>query len=146
LSPALAALILKPHAHHGEGPKPEALPRIAIVFLMGLLFWFELSGVVGGWFGIESGHGGGHAAGHHEPSALVAWGVPLAVFALGAVVGWLTAGAINGLLNRFFAAFNRFFDRATEAYGRGVTYLLKASVVVLVLYAGLLVLTGWGFA
>ena len=154
LSPALAAFILKPHAHHtpsgarGEGHKPEALPRAAIVFLMGLLFWFELAGPVGSWFGLESGHGhgGGHAAGHHEPSALLSWGVPLAVFALGAVVGWLTAGAINGLLNRFFAAFNRFFDRATEAYGRAVTYLLKASFVVLVLYTGLLVLTGWGFA
>jgi multidrug efflux pump len=147
LSPALAALILKPHAHHAEGHEAEALPRPAIVLLMGLIFWFELSGLVGSWFGLESGHGGGgHGAGHHEPSALLSWGVPLAVFAVGAVVGWLTAGAINGLLTRFFAAFNRFFDRATAAYGRVVTSLLKASMVVLVLYAGLLVVTGWGFA
>ncbi len=139
LSPALAALILKPHAHgdtHGE--TREALPRPAIVILLALLAYWQLGGLFGG--------GGGHGAeAAHDPGALATWG-PRAMLVLGAIAGWLLAGSINAFLNRFFTAFNRVFDRATAAYGRGVGFLLRASTVVLVVYVGLLVLTGVGFS
>ncbi len=42
-----------------------------------------------------------------------------------------------------FKAFNRLFDRFTEAYGRTVGRLLRLSVMVLAVYGGLLLLTGW---
>jgi multidrug efflux pump len=139
LSPALAALILKPHAHgdvHGEAR--EALPRPAIVILLALLAYWQLGALFGG--------GGGHGAeAAHHAGPLATWG-PRAMLVLGGVAGWLLAGSINGLLNRFFAAFNRVFDRGSAAYGRGVGFLLRATTVVLVVYVGLLVLTGVGFS
>jgi multidrug efflux pump len=143
LSPALAALILKPHAHgHAEGHSaaPEALPKPAVAMLFALLAYWQLGGLLGG-----GGHGGHEADAAHHASPLVAWGWPLAMLAVGAIAGLLVATPVNALLNRFFAAFNRFFDRATEAYGRAVTVLLKAAMVILVIYVALLALTGWGF-
>ncbi|MCC6766692.1 MAG: efflux RND transporter permease subunit, partial [Deltaproteobacteria bacterium] len=144
LSPALAALILKPHApteasghHEGHGETREALPRPAIVLLLALLAYWQL----GSFFG-----GGGHGAeAAHDAGALATWG-PRAMLVLGGVAGWLLAGSINAALNRFFAAFNGVFDRATAAYGRGVQLLLRASTIALVVYVGLLVLTGFGFS
>ncbi len=49
------------------------------------------------------------------------------------------------MLGAFFRAFNRMFERMTAIYGRLVGYALRLSVLVLLLYGGLLVLTGWQF-
>jgi len=49
-------------------------------------------------------------------------------------------------LGKFFGAFNRFFDWATQAYGKTVGWCLRLSAVALVLYVGLLGLTGLGMA
>src|SRR5262249_44363782 len=46
----------------------------------------------------------------------------------------------------FFRGFNRLFDGVTAAYGWTVGKLLRLSVIVLVVYAGLLGLTGWRVA
>jgi multidrug efflux pump len=46
----------------------------------------------------------------------------------------------------FFRAFNWFFDRATNAYGWFVARLIRVSLIVVVLYAGLLATTGWMFS
>src|SRR5205085_276143 len=100
-------------AHHGEGETREALPRPAIVILLALLAYWLLGGLFGGGGG---GHGTEPA---HEVGALATWG-PRVMLVLGGVAGWLLAGSINAALNRFFAAFNRVFDRGTAAYGRGV--------------------------
>ncbi len=51
---------------------------------------------------------------------------------------------MNRLLAALFGAFNWLFDRATAWYGRGISHLLRLSVIVLVLYVGLLALTGVG--
>ena len=58
LSPALAALLLKPHAAHGEG-HAEALPKLGIGIIGALLANHFLAGPVGHMFGIsfdEHGH------------------------------------------------------------------------------------------
>jgi len=47
------------------------------------------------------------------------------------------------LFGRFFARFNRTFDRASEGYGGGIGRLLKHKGGMLVLYAGLLAATWW---
>src|SRR5205085_1773509 len=66
LSPALCALLLKPHAH-GEGHgHAEALPKLGIWIIGGLLGFLFLPGPVGHLFGIEMG--GGHGAAH-QPGA-----------------------------------------------------------------------------
>src|SRR5207302_2752236 len=49
-------------------------------------------------------------------------------------------------LGWFFRTFNTLFGAATAAYTRAVGLLLRGSVVVLMVYGGLLVLTYWIFA
>jgi multidrug efflux pump len=65
---------------------------------------------------------------------------------IGLVVGWYLIKPVNASLGWFFRGFNRFFDRLTEHYGRVVSWFLKLAVVVIVLYGGMLLLTGWQFA
>src|SRR5262249_15223941 len=45
----------------------------------------------------------------------------------------------------FFTGFNRIFQKSTLLYGRAVTRLIHLSAIALVVYAGLLVLTYFGF-
>ncbi|MTE01536.1 multidrug efflux RND transporter permease subunit [Paracoccus sp. YIM 132242] len=45
----------------------------------------------------------------------------------------------------FFGWFNRRFDAATERYGRGVSMLTRRTGLVMLVYAGIVVLTGLGF-
>ncbi len=51
---------------------------------------------------------------------------------------------LDFLLGWFFRLFNRTFTAGTGAYLRGVRLALRGSVIVLVIYGGLLVLTWWG--
>lgn len=48
---------------------------------------------------------------------------------------------INGLFGWFFRLFNVAFDFVSDRYGNGVRWMLRMSVVVLLLYGGLLLLT-----
>ncbi len=63
----------------------------------------------------------------------------------GLVVGWFVIRPVNVFLGWVFRGFNRFFDRMTAVYGGVVGHLLKLSVVVMLVYGGLLGLTGWQF-
>ncbi len=53
--------------------------------------------------------------------------------------------AFNFALGWFFRGFNWAFGAATNAYTRSVGWLLRVSVVVLLVYCGLLALTWWEF-
>ena len=64
--------------------------------------------------------------------------------AAGAAAGWVVGGLLNRALGWVFYLFNKGFDAATSVYTRMVGGLLRISVLVLVLYGGLLVLTYWG--
>ncbi|MBV8318775.1 MAG: efflux RND transporter permease subunit, partial [Planctomycetaceae bacterium] len=59
----------------------------------------------------------------------------------GGVLGWLIIRPVNFVLGKFFRAFNWVFERVTALYGRTVGGLLRLSVIVLLLYGGLLFLT-----
>lgn len=53
---------------------------------------------------------------------------------------------INGLFGRWlFAPFNRLFDRGSKAYTRGIGRAIRGSGIVVILYVGLLALTGQQF-
>jgi len=65
---------------------------------------------------------------------------------LGLAAGWYLIKPVNAALGWFFRAFNRFFDYLTNLYGRAVGWFLKLSVVVIIAYGGMLLLTGWQFA
>ncbi len=140
LSPALCALLLKPHGHgHGHA---EALPRPGIAILGGLLFYFFLLAPIGRLVGIEFG-GHGHEPTHTSAAAL--WGLRAAVFVVGLIAGWLVAFIVNRILDAFFKGFNWAFDRTINGYGRAVRLFLRLSVIALMVYAGLLALTYLGF-
>ncbi|HEY7428207.1 MAG TPA: efflux RND transporter permease subunit [Gemmataceae bacterium] len=143
LSPALSALLLKRRVKGHF----EALPWIAFVPL-------------GAWLGHKFGH---HwvtstlAALNLHPSAAVldflrTWGpilggalVGLGVGLLELLLGLFAGRPINFLLGWSFRQFNRAFDLSTTAYTWFVSGLLRVSLVVLLIYGGLLALTWWGF-
>ncbi len=138
LSPALCALMLKPHAH-GEGHgHADALPRLGIVIIGGLAAMFILAPMAAPLFGIEMGHGG-HGEAHGGGNSLLA--LRAGAFALGAVVGWFVSRFVNMAFAKFFQGFNWVFDVTINGYGRAVTFLIKISVIALLVYVGLLAAT-----
>jgi multidrug efflux pump subunit AcrB len=115
LSPALTALLLRPR-EKGSGPP---LPILAYV-------------VVGGWLGWE------HLAPWLEQS-------PWAGMVIGAVAGGIVSWPANLLLRVLFRAFNMAFDLSTSIYLFFVGRMLRVSLLVLVVYGGLLYLTYTNF-
>jgi multidrug efflux pump subunit AcrB len=136
LSPALSALLLRARRKGHFEPLP----------------WWGFP-PIGAWLGHKLGlywAGPALAALHlHAPPAVLdalrLWG-PIAAGALAALlVGLLLGRPINFVLGWAFYAFNKGFDLSAGAYTRLVSGLLRISVVVLVVYGGLLALTWWGF-
>ena len=75
-----------------------------------------------------------------------AWWLAAAVATIaGAVVVVLLARFLNAVLGRGFRLFNVGFSQVTNVYTRAVGMTLRVSAIVLVVYAGLLGLTYWGF-
>ncbi len=62
----------------------------------------------------------------------------------GAKKDWFARLMERGL-NWFFVPFNRLFAWSGDKYSSGVATVLRKSVVALVVYGGLVALTGWGF-
>ena len=140
LSPALAAILLRPKV----AKKSEVMPWALYLVIGGLGGW---------WFGAEP------LAAWARQSApvlefLSGWGLPeesvetLAVWTAalaGAIALAILSPVVDWLLARFFAGFNRAFKATTEGYTRLIGRFLRVSVLVLAMYAGLLVMTGWSF-
>jgi multidrug efflux pump len=122
LSPALTALLLR--AQDKETALP--LPWFGFPLIGGLLGW-DLSTRFGQGEFSES------------------W-LPLVVaIAAGIALGALVGPALNRVLARAFRAFNRAFDHTAAVYTRAVGGLLRVSVIALLVYGGLLVLTYGSF-
>jgi multidrug efflux pump len=139
LSPALCAIMLKGHGTgdgHDSHGHADALPRLGIVVIGGLLAVLFLGPRLGPMFGIEMGHGAGDSA--HPVSAKTLWIFRAALFTVGAAVGWLGSRLVNLAFAKFFKGFNWTFDRTINGYGRAVSFLLRVSVIALVVYLGLL--------
>ncbi len=78
-----------------------------------------------------------------QPAAL---GVTIGLTILGgAAAGWIVGGPLNRLLGWSFRAFNTGFNVAASIYTRMVGMLLRVSIIVLLVYGGLLALTYVGF-
>jgi multidrug efflux pump len=143
LSPALAALILKPHPKAGHG-HADALPRLGIVLLLGLLAYVKLTPYLAPIFGLSAvggEHGEGAAIGGN-PALL--WVARAVAFALGCVAGWFLSGQINRLLAGFFKGFNKAFGGLTAGYAHAVRQAIRISVVVLLVFGVLLYATYYG--
>ena len=134
LSPALAALLLRPRV---KGVF-QALPWPAFV-------------MVGGWAGYAflgtQVLRGAQTAGLHFESPWIS--LELAANLVGLAVGAIAGYAVSGVLNRAFGwtfyLFNRGFDASTALYTKMVAGLLRISILVLLIYGGLLGLTYWVF-
>ncbi|MGE3406236.1 MAG: multidrug efflux RND transporter permease subunit [Pirellulales bacterium] len=131
LSPALAALLLRPHDKEHKNAAPP-LPRLVFPLLAGWLGWTLLGPRLETWM----------APWLKQFSAWAApWIAPtMAALACG-VLGWFAGRYINLALGWLFRTFDRAFRLATTAYTRLVGGLLRVSVLVLVVYGGLLFLT-----
>jgi multidrug efflux pump subunit AcrB len=148
MAPARAVTLIKPHTQdHGAGHEQrEALPRGGIALLAGGgVLYFLTPWILSLLHLSVAGHGGEVAAGLHAASPAVLWSVRLGLLAAGGIAGWLAAPPINRVLNRFLAGFNWVFDRLSAGYGRVVRGMVRLAVVLLMVYGGLLALTGLGF-
>jgi multidrug efflux pump len=131
LSPALTALLLRPREQAIGAP----LPRLAFLVAGAWLGWVWLTpwlvravewlpaSAPGEWI-------------HKAP-----WMTTVAAACAGGLLGWLAAGPLNYLLGRFFRGFNAAFRGATNGYVRLVGGVLRVSVVALLIYGGLILLT-----
>ena len=132
LSPALSALLLRPR----QKGTYEALP------------WFAFVGL-GCWLGYA--YIGPHAtdlvAGHLSwlPAVLSPYVGPGLALLAGGLGGYGVSFPINRIMGWCFYIFNKGFDATTNAYTRIVGGLLRVSVLVLVMYGGLLGLTYYSF-
>jgi multidrug efflux pump len=143
MAPARAVTLIKPHAHGSE--RREALPQIAVAVLCGLLAYRFLVPPLAHLFGLSPAHEGhgGHAAA--EGHSLGLWALRIGIGVAAGVAGWFLNRQINFLLLRFFAGFNGVFDWLTAGYGKVVRGALRITVVMVVLYVGLIGLTVLGF-
>jgi multidrug efflux pump subunit AcrB len=132
LSPALAVLLLRPRSS-GHG---EALPR----------FGLALAGV---WAGSQY-----LAPWLPQWIPVVLNDMPLGLGspwpwiggAIGGVGAWFASGLINAVLLLIFRVFNAGFNVLTGGYVATVSFMLRTSLIVLILYGGLMVLTYKMFA
>jgi multidrug efflux pump len=150
MTPARAASIFGNRApgEHGHEGK-EALPWWIFGLAGGLLTLKLLTPNLGVALGLPPVAGEGEAAPGGLRSSLLSLGIDLLLFLPGAIAGGilgrLIINPVNRLLGKLFRGFNWLFDRATDVYGRLVGWSLRLSAIVMLIYAGLLGLTAFGF-
>jgi multidrug efflux pump len=142
LSPALTALLLKPHDkdHKAEAPP---LPRLAFALGGGWAAWHFGTAWLTYWLGQGIGHLPASYATVLEPA--LPWLAAGTMMVLGAATGWLVGGTLNRVLGWSFRLFNEGFGLAAGVYTRAVGMLLRVTLLVLVVYGGLVALTIWRF-
>ncbi|MGO9920261.1 MAG: efflux RND transporter permease subunit, partial [Isosphaeraceae bacterium] len=146
LSPALAAMLLRPR-------RPgvyETLPRVAFLFLGCLAGYMWLPGTLLDQEGSSAYLadtsvatffcGTAQAFGLAPQRAAEGAGV-----ILGGLLGWALSRPLNRVLGIFFGLFNRGFTATANGYARAVGGMLRVSVLVLLVYAGMLGLTSFGY-
>jgi multidrug efflux pump len=130
-------------------PSKEALPWWSFAFFGGLVSVWLLAPTLGTWLGLSAGEESSDVAPAGLKVALLTWGVYLVLFLpgaiIGGIVGWFAIRPVNWALGYFFRGFNWIFEWTTHAYGNVVGWCLKLSVIVLLVYVGLIALTGFGF-
>jgi multidrug efflux pump len=151
MTPARAVWIFanrKPGQHGDQGK--EALPWWGFGLLGGVATAWLLAPALGVWLGLPGGEESGGPAPGGLKATLLAWGISGVLFLPGAVaggiLGWWLIRPVNWALGHFFRGFNWLFERATQAYGKTVGWCLRLSAIVLLVYVGLIGLTGFGFS
>jgi multidrug efflux pump len=148
LTPSRAVSIFRTEEHSAgpagnaqrSEPKKEALPWWIFGIIGGLLTAWLAPRLPLARLGLPAAPG-------EEASSLqkwLYWGVTFSPGLLvGLAVGWFLIVPVNAVLGWSFRGFNRLFDGIIATYGWTVGKLLRVSVIVLVVYGGLLGLTWW---
>lgn len=124
LSPALAVLLLQEKAKRTAEP----LPRPGIVLVATIAGYMFLGPWLRTWLGNRPEQ-------HFQSAAAYA---PWIAAGLALLISWALSSILNKLLSLSFKAFNAAFNWLTEGYVRAVGWSLRLSVLVLVVYGGLL--------
>jgi multidrug efflux pump len=139
LSPALAAVLLRPH----EKGRYDVLPRLVYA-------------IMGGWAGYtwlfpwllppaQDLRQRFFPAPGPITADMVWWLAAFVSVVVGVAVVVSLARLLNAVLGRGFRLFNVGFGHVTNVYTRAVGMTLRVSAIVLIVYAGLLGLTYWSF-
>jgi multidrug efflux pump len=150
MTPARAAWVFghRQASAHGHGGK-EALPWWFFALMGGLATVWLLTPILGQRLGLPVGEHGGEAAAGGLKESLRVFGVNAVLFLPGAVAGGvlgkLLIRPVNRVLGVLFGGFNWVFERATELYGKTIGWSLRLCAIVLLVYIGLIGLTGFGF-
>ena len=146
MTPSRAVVIFRTEEGEKGGHRREALPWWFFGILGGIATYYAVPAILAGRFDLA-------AALHGQNNAIPGWLTGAIVSAVYIVPGVLAGGLlgrivvrpVNAVLGYLFGGFNRWFDRMTGLYGRGVGRALRLSTMVLVIYGGLLGLTYWQF-
>ena len=131
LSPALAAILIKPKSRE----KPEALPRLA----------YALAGAALAYYLFLTPSSKGRLKPTARPSSTWPRWRRSGGVGSGALAGWIVGWPVDRFLVWFFGVFNAGFNAVTRGYTWIVGLLLKGSFAVLLIYGGLLYLTYYAF-
>ncbi len=130
------------HGHEGR----EALPWWGVAGLLGWLSAVVLESFFGPSLGMVVADAHGTLSPEaHAMAAWLLWAIRAGFFLPGAIIGALIARMVNRVLSVIFKGFNKLFDGLTALYGMFVGWMLRLSVIVLVVYGGLVGLTYFGF-
>ena len=146
MTPSRAVVIFRTEEGKKHGPHREALPWWIFGILGGIFTYYAVPGILAGKWDLNAALSG-------PSNTLPSWlkeALVSAVFVtpgllVGGVLGWIIIRPVNAVLGFLFRGFNRGFDWMTGIYGRTVGWTLRLSVMVLMIYAGLLGLTYWQF-
>jgi multidrug efflux pump len=135
LSPALTALLLKPRDKSAAPPLPWLIfpPAGAVASL--LFLTAPLHSALESLAERLPGPSG------QRLLESLPWAVPLLAVIIGTAAGLLLGGPFNRFLGWLFRGFHTGFGFVTGLYARTVGGLVRVSIIVLVLYGGLLALT-----
>jgi multidrug efflux pump len=144
MAPARAVTLIKPHTADDHGPR-EVLPPIGIGLLLGLVV-YKLAGS-------HLLHALGLAANAHDPDAepltlsqqALAWAIAAGIVGVVAFAGRFLANPINLVLSKFLAGFNWVFEKLAAGYGATVRRMVRISLILAIIYGGLLGCTLLGF-
>jgi multidrug efflux pump len=147
MTPSRAVVIFKTEEGKAHSIHREAVPWWIFGIVGGIVSLYLAPTLLAGRFDVNAALGG--AEGSAVPEWLSWSAVRTAYFLpgmlLGGIVGWFIIRPVNIVLGWLFRGFNRWFDRATNLYGRMVGRTLRLSFIVLVIYGGLLGMTYWQF-
>lgn len=150
MTPSRAVVIFKTEeGNGGHQHRREALPWWIFGVVGGFGSLWLGQHFLAGQYGLPAMAGSEETGGDPAISGWLAWAITAAYYTpgllVGGALGWLIIRPVNAVLGLFFRLFNRFFDWMTGLYGRAVGRTLRLSVMVLLIYGGLLALTWWQF-